>query len=258
MPFTLLIDADTMVWKVLSATVSAEDTPDPHKGCLFFDRLLESYKCQMSKYFNVTETRLYLTPDAKTNFRYKLPSDVKYKENRINQPKPVGFREVKSYIAGELNGIQDMNFEADDLIAMDAAILGSKACIVGIDKDYRQCGNVWLWGTDINKPPEYANELGFLVKFAHTNGQVKLYGRGLKWLYYQLLVGDASDNIKGAKGIGPIKAYEILCDCLSEFEMYEKVVAHYEEGGASRVLNNARLLWLRRSKDEPLWTPPNA
>lgn len=252
---TLLVDADTMVWKVLTVTNSDGEIPNPDQGCMYFDRLLTSYTNEMSKYFDVRQTQLFMTPDSKTNFRYRLPSVVGYKENRVNQAKPHGFREVKNYVYEHHKAVSDIEYEADDLIAMQAKVLGKDACIVGIDKDYRQCDNVWLWDTKVGSVPEYANTLGFLIKKAHTTKHPNVYGRGLKWFYFQLLVGDSSDNIKGAKGIGPIKAYDILSDASTDNIMYDRTLEKYEND-QERLLNNARLLWLRRSKNEPLWEPP--
>ena len=37
--------------------------------------------------------------------------------------------------------------------------------------------------------------------------------------------------------------------------MYQCCVEAYE-GNEERVIENARLLWLRRYDDEPLWIPP--
>ena len=42
--------------------------------------------------------------------------------------------------------------------------------------------------------------------------------------YYQLLVGDSSDNIKGAVGVGPAKAKKILSECKTELEMYQACI----------------------------------
>ena len=47
------------------------------------------------------------------------------------------------------------------------------------------------------------------------------------WCFYQLLVGDSTDNIKGIDGIGPKKAAGILHGCESNQERYEAVLERY-------------------------------
>lgn len=47
------------------------------------------------------------------------------------------------------------------------------------------------------------------------------------WFFYQLLVGDPTDNIKGINGIGPKKAAGILHGCESNRERYEAVLERY-------------------------------
>jgi 5'-3' exonuclease len=79
--------------------------------------------------------------------------------------------------------------------------------------------------------------------------------QGIKNFYKQMLVGDRVDNIIGIKGIGPVKAERLLKECKSEAEMYLAVLEAYE-GNAERVLENGRLLWIRRESNQ-LWTPPS-
>ena len=77
---------------------------------------------------------------------------------------------------------------------------------------------------------------------------------GIKFFYTQILTGDAADNIKGLHGIGPKKADKLLKDVTTEEDMWDTVIKAYD-GDRERVLENARLLWLRRYENE-LWEPP--
>ncbi len=72
--------------------------------------------------------------------------------------------------------------------------------------------------------------------------------------YKQILTGDAADNIIGLQGIGPVKADKLLNELITEEELYAACVAAYD-GDEERVLENARLLWLRRSEGQQ-WQPP--
>ena len=76
---------------------------------------------------------------------------------------------------------------------------------------------------------------------------------GLRFFYSQILIGDSADNIKGAYRVGPVRANKMLKDAKTEQELYACCV---EALGEERVLENARLLWLRREKDQ-IWNPPN-
>ena len=76
------------------------------------------------------------------------------------------------------------------------------------------------------------------------------------FFYTQVLTGDAIDNIIGLKGIGPIKGGRMLDGCLTEAEMFKACVDAYD-GNVDRVVENARLLWLRREEGQ-IWEPPEA
>ena len=77
---------------------------------------------------------------------------------------------------------------------------------------------------------------------------------GNKFFYTQILTGDAADNIKGIYGIGPVKAKRLLAECDTVESLWKACVKAYD-GDTDRVIENARLLWLRREKGE-LWQPP--
>jgi 5'-3' exonuclease len=76
---------------------------------------------------------------------------------------------------------------------------------------------------------------------------------GLRFFYKQILMGDAADNIKGMPRVGVVKSEKMLAPFQTEKEFYACCV---EGLGAERVLENGRLLWLRRKPNET-WEPPN-
>jgi DNA polymerase-1 len=77
---------------------------------------------------------------------------------------------------------------------------------------------------------------------------------GMYRFYKQILTGDSADNIIGIRGVGPVTADKLLSEATDEMEMYAICLEQYE-GNEERVIENARLLWLRRYEDE-LWQPP--
>ena len=78
---------------------------------------------------------------------------------------------------------------------------------------------------------------------------------GIKSFYTQILTGDTADNIVGLQGIGPKKAEKLLDGADTEDDLWDAVLKAYD-GDVDRVVENARLLWLRRYEGE-LWEPPN-
>lgn len=65
--------------------------------------------------------------------------------------------------------------------------------------------------------------------------------------YYQCLVGDTADGVKGVPGIGPKKAAAILSQCSTEQEMYNAVISKfscYEEFEMT-----AKVLWIFRERN---------
>lgn len=150
----------------------------------------------------IGEIRYFLT-DCKKSFRKSL--DVEYKANRkpnkwVNMVRryliEIEFSETSEY------------FEADDLIK-DAALTlkENEFIILSVDKDLKQIAGLHF---------DYFGE-----KVELKNGQISKVSRGLEvitkqeanlYFWTQMLVGDTSDNIKGIKGIGPVKAKKALKD----------------------------------------------
>jgi hypothetical protein len=125
--------------------------------------------------------------------------------------------------------------EADDDIAIRATELGTNGCIiVSLDKDFRQIP-------------------GWHYNFVKREKTWVTQEEGIKFFYQQILMGDSADNIKGAPGIGEKKALKLLADANTEQELYRCCV---EVMGEERVLEDARLLWLRRYPNQ-MWEPPN-
>ena len=73
------------------------------------------------------------------------------------------------------------------------------------------------------------------------------------------------DNIPGCPGIGPKKAEKALEGLSQEEEMYQAVLALYEEkypeNASEELLEQARLVWMVRELDEEgqpiMWEAPD-
>lgn len=176
---------------------------------------------------------VYLT--GPTNFRKEVAKTAEYKGNRKSE-RPIHLDHVKQYLQDNHPSTVSVDEEADDLIAIAATNYESDAIIASIDKDFMQV------------PCKHFN---------FVTGQWKTVEpfEGLKFFYTQILTGDAVDNIKGLYRVGPKTAEKMLSGCKTEEELYKACVDAYD-GDTDRVLENARLLWLRRYVGE-MWTPPN-
>jgi 5'-3' exonuclease len=176
---------------------------------------------------------VYLT--GKGNFRDNIAKSHPYKGNRKSVQKPRHLQTARDHMESEYQAIISKGEEADDLIAKEAARLDYHACVASIDKDMLQ---IPCWHFNIVR--------GDYLK-------VEPYG-GIKFFYTQILTGDTADNIVGLWKVGPVKAKKILEDAETEEELWDLVVKAYD-GNEDRVIENARLLWLRREEEE-IWQPP--
>jgi len=178
------------------------------------------------------EYRVFLT--GKGNFRHEYAVTAGYKENRKDKEKPEHLAVIRQYLIDEWEAIVSDEEEADDLIAIAAT--QQPSIIVSIDKDFNQV------------PGKHFNpNTGKLYNVSEEDA--------VKFLYEQILTGDRADNIIGIKGVGPVKAKKALADCVTERQMYDVCVEMY--GGDERVIENGRLLYLRRKEGE-IWNAPNA
>ena len=176
---------------------------------------------------------VYLT--GKGNFRFDIAKTLEYKGNRKDAAKPIHLPHVREYMITKYKATVSEGEEADDLIAIEATKFGMTTVVASIDKDMLQ---IPCYHYNITR-----RELSAVGEFT-----------GLKYFYSQILTGDKADNIKGLYRCGPVKADKILNECDTEIKLWNTCVEAYE-GDADRVIENARLLWLRREKDQ-LWEPP--
>lgn len=170
---------------------------------------------------------------GKTNFRFEIATTVPYKGNRKDAPKPKHYDALRKHLM-KLGAIMSEGEEADDAVGI--ASTQGNYWIVHVDKDLDQLPG---WHYNPVKDEEY-----YVTEF-----------EGLYSFYKQILTGDRVDNIEGLRGIGPVKADKILKDCTTEKELYEACLKAYD-GNTDRVLENGKLLWLRRETNQ-MWQPPS-
>ena len=144
---------------------------------------------------------LFLTPgkdDADHPFRFDIYPE--YKANRKGKWKPTHLRALRAYAVKHMGAMMCSHMEADDMIAIRAKELkaeGHDFVIITRDKDLQQI------------PGDFFNHE------KHTGNTVTISEARFN-LFYQMLVGDTVDNIKGCPNIGPAKAKKALKQCENE------------------------------------------
>ena len=259
-PEVALIDADLWTYDIPFAAQAKKDGREiilPFSYCYKrthqrLNKILERTGC--------TSYKMYLT--GKGNFRHDIAVTATYKGNR-QQPKPFHYNNMRLWLI-HCHGAKVINgMEADDALSIVQTLKGDKTCIVSRDKDLRITPG-WHYGYRVGNqaesPLEYITEFGYLQKKGS-----KVIGGGLMFFYYQLLVGDSTDNIKGLYKVGPVKAYNALYPAESEKDLYSIVLGMYQEKYAEkateRLLENGRLLWMVNKLDDNkqpvMWELPN-
>ena len=201
---TALIDGDNVA---IAAAWSAEEE-DEGIACARAVRMVETIL------FDTGATDYELWLSGPNNFRYNVYPE--YKGNRLGMPRPKWEHQVKDFLKREWSANVTDGIEADDMLGIRQYQL-EDSIICHLDKDMNQIKGqhynweLWRKGVVIREKQIYT--------ITPEEGDY--------WFFYQLLVGDPTDNIKGINGIGPKKAAGILHGCESNQERYEAVLERY-------------------------------
>ena len=221
-----LIDADILCYRVGFATNDENESTAIETMAVFLEDLV------MFDLIDCDEHQLFLT--GKQNFRHDIAVTAPYKGNRKDTPKPTHLPLLREYLQTAWDASVSEGQEADDDIAIEATRLGEESIIVSIDKDFMQVPG-WHYNF-VKKEKKYVSP-----------------EEGMRFFYKQILMGDSADNIKGMPRVGAVRSEKMLAPYSTELEFYRCCV---EGLGKERVLENARLLWLRREPNQ-VWEPPN-
>lgn len=200
----------------------------------------------MNDYTEVQEKYYLTAPDIKKNFRWHI--DNEYKANRKKMKKPEYYNLCRDWLKSNKTCFEVEGTEAEDMAANQHvmnALREKHSWLVGIDKD-------------LNNVPDL-NENCFHYNWRNQTATHITEEDATKHFYFQLLTGDAIDNIKGLKGVGPVGASNILKqDKFNEIELWERVKFIYkflENIDEEEILKRAQLLWIRHRPNEA-WEPP--
>lgn len=174
---------------------------------------------------------------GKGNFRYDIATIKPYKGNRNSAHKPKYYNEIKDYLIERWNAIEVHGIESDDAIGIEQFENSDKyTVIVSTDKD-------------MNTIPGW-----------HYNWvQDRLYYQSLQeadlFLFWQMLVGDTSDNIPGINKIGEQRANRLLDDNGRNIEKVREAVKklyqnQYGENWEKAYWEVGNLLYIKRKPGE--------
>ena len=224
----ILIDGDPFAYRA----AFSKDSRTEEDAIELVDDLLYNSLFEVDPFHTDEDYIVYLT--GKNNFRYEIAVSHPYKGNRQSE-KPDFLYDIRAHMIENWSAVVSDGEEADDLIGIAATDYYPDCVVVSIDKDMLQ-----LPGTLYNPVTRKWREVSVFD--------------GLKFFYQQILMGDKSDNIIGLYGVGPKKSEKMLEHCDTEEDLWEAVVQAYD-GDLDRIIENARLLWLRRFPEQ-MWEPP--
>lgn len=238
-----LIDGDIIVYRIgfASETVSkavALARVDDFVTDLVLFQLGENY----SDYYGYITCNDPYFP----NYRLEYAVTAPYKGNR-SAPKPKHYQAIRDHLQSRFRFMNVAFQEADDAIGIAATKEMEKA-----ERPYIICST----DKDLDNIP------GWHYNFVRKEKYFVTLPEARRNFWTQIIVGDSADNIKGVKGIGPVKAAKLLKDCVTDEDYYCACVdAFYAPGDITikvareRVLENGRLLWIRTKPNE-IWEPP--
>ncbi|WP_396190177.1 hypothetical protein [Flavobacterium sp.] len=218
-----IIDADSILYQI------AHYQPSPALCKKAFDSRLAEIMSEVSAYSGAVFIK------GKDNFRYQAASD--YKGNRKDTLEP----EVKDRLEMLYKYAQDFCIESDNAEADDycgiafklAQEEGKSAIVCHIDKD-------------LDALP------GWHYNFRKKEFYKVTPEQGYTFLMKQILMGDATDNIQGIKGLGPKTAEKILSDKPVETLLSVVLDTYRIKCGntwESDFVKSANLIWIRDSAD---------
>lgn len=228
----LLLDGDLFCYRNAAA---AENDPVEHA-----QNNLELLLDYIVTELGASSFQFYLT--GENNFRFNVYPE--YKANRNNVPKPRHLAALREYLITKYGAIVSEGCEADDLmgIAQTHQTGAEPTIIVSLDKDMLQVPG-WHYSWRIEGGPADKR----WVKEAKLQEITPL--QGYRNFYMQMLTGDSTDNIKGVRGVGKMKALAILREEMNEQEMFDAVRDAYSLD--EEMLMNGDCLWIMRNENEP-------
>ncbi len=245
-----LIDADILRYEVGFGAETGWQTPGEIPPWPYVEEMLLSRIAKICIDVGATEDPVLYITEGRT-FRFGIAKRKPYKGTR-KEKKPWHFDNLTVYFKDVLKCEVIKDIEADYAMAIrqlaEPEDFDDTTIICTRDKDLRQVPG-WHYGWELGRQPSFGPELVTKEGSLHLSDNNKLTGTGLPFFYAQVLMGDASDNIPGLPGWGPVRAYEYLneSDNMGK-DIYDAYIKHYgfESDGEEELLEQGQLLWMTR------------
>jgi DNA polymerase-1 len=233
---TVLFDADSLIYQSVYKVVDFTELRQMYlnglqrfeiemeilqRGYDRFEKITFDILNQIEEHFHVEKTMYFFTK-CRNNFRKKI--DPQYKANRTKRNKWVN--ELRDYLLEYWNNsFAHDEYEADDLIYYNSQLMNVNEYIIcAIDKDLKQIEGLHF---DYYQKKQY-DENG--EEFKVRKGFIYMDKIDCENLLCELfLVGDSCDNIKGVKGIGEIKAKQIIDSKNSTYGKFRAICEAYKK-----------------------------
>jgi len=225
----ILVDGDIVAYRC----AAANENEDEHIARWQANQMMERIVHET----NASSVSCFLT--GSDNFR--LLYNPQYKANRKDMPRPKHLQAVREELCVKWQATVCEGEEADDRMGI-VQCSSENTMICTIDKDLLMI------------PGKHYN-------FVKQEFQEVSEHQGIQHFYYQLIMGDRTDNIFGFDGKARHKvpkflepAVAFLLHCETEMDMFEHVRDMYNND--ETLLMNGRCLWIRRKEGE-VWEFPS-
>lgn len=197
--------------------------------------------------------------NGNNNFRYKIATLLPYKGTR-EDIKPVNFYNIKEYIKSKYRTQSVDYLESDDILAHYGNLKYDEVVICSTDKDLKTV-------------PSNNFDIMHNVYSVISEQEAKYN------FWYQILIGDATDNIPSPYNLGPVTAKKILSSVdtslFTDKDYYQLIAPKYSEYLSTKkngeyltkwykkqeldhiLYEVGNLLWMKRNLEDKLeWQLP--
>lgn len=273
---TAHIDADFLAYM---ASYERKDEVNQWEDILYrADVMIDDKRRECGAEFAV----LHLTPNTSDKGgRYDAAIQKKYQGQRSSDLKPQFLEATREYMAGlddgTRKGVAWTTAEADDGMSEAAwkeyAAGSRELCVIATkDKDLRMCPGlhlVWDTGEIVDCGSDTFGWIGIKERVGKSGKVTKKHdGYGTKFFWFQMLMGDTADNIRGCpkamfgdkhKACGLVGAYDLLKGANSDRECLAIVMEAYKTNSYTHWLtgedakwqdvfwSEAHMLWMQRT-----------
>nr|DAQ74810.1 MAG TPA: Exodeoxyribonuclease [Caudoviricetes sp.] len=205
---------------------------------------------------NCKKARVHITPaGCKKAGRLQIIGFKPYQGNRKDKEKPSILEPLRQNIQGLLKDknievFAHYDVEADDAVVMDSYLYGKRGLVYSPDKDLRMVVEPY-YDLDTGRVCTIDDRFGCIAISSTSTGLPHPRGQGLKFFWWQMLMGDTADNVRGldkyqGKNIGMKGAYDLLNPIKDEITAAIVVLSAYREIDQN-PFPEANMLWLLRS-----------